>query len=1149
MPKITFADKTNKTPITDRPKQICAEDLNEIKQVINQNYDENIDGINREDYEVLRGKYDFKRFFDVSLNAVYRTEKFNYPLLAGDVLNLKFEFTNITNIGTEPRFDFGCYEGGSLINYVVKYFSYSGNDYYTYEVEYTVPQDCDNFGMIIRGACGSGNFRLTISNKKTLLDAYNNIEQLKDDIKGIPHVSEVSQYATISRNSIASENRKLGAILTRINSDGSKVIERFTGNSVNDWLNPTYWKNIELTSELINEISMGDDLASCNITFQLSQNITISDNKYTAVGQGISIYPRMQGFLRETLKAGHKYFITFKRFIDYSSSGVGPNNFIFMHSSSIINEYNPENQSTKVYDTIFTPDSEISSLVFRFNYGVANYGLGTVMEISDFMVFDLTDFYGIGNEPTKDFFRATLDDNGGYFDGSIELFYPNDLEQRVVTVENSSIYRKRDDMRYLKDSPVRELEEKMNKYQNTIQSLRKIKTAGAGELSLNIANQSGVEKKDVLIRLYLHKGSKPAYADETNFDVWMNDSCNEDFSDIRFLDNNGNLLDCYKNSHGNYALIPDSSIGTEVSVLSDGSFVKRSSATESSVSTDNGQTWTKLIDGLFVGESANGDIFFYAEYGSPDLYKATKASNFQTTYLVMNANAGVQEWFLRNFVIDDLGYIFLGEYKEGSPSRVFRSIDNGESFQLSYEKATLEHVHSLFIDRNVIPNRVYANNDGQYSGEGPSTYYTDDRGATWVKYPFVYSDGTEFVSDYGVFYADASGFTLGGGEGGIKGTPTVFKTVDGVSESKLKVMQNSHWLQKLGNAFFCGATAYKFYNRYPQIYRSDDEGETWKAVNFIPYTDENGALQYGYRFGTLQPLLLPDGQYCHTVGSWIPGYPALRIIEGGDNHQAMFIVKLPTLPAAGTTIKIGYGYLAEDVEGKLYSDKITTIDSLLVRYKLNEFGAYMTNNLGDEEFINLPNNWIGGNLKHYGWLVPLRYRSDNAAVKFSETTHLPIKGFHKNKGFTINIWGRMLHKDEGTYFMFGRTTGDGNDMYFWREVGYRIKFKYGVNVINLDVLQLRETITHDAFMLTISISDDVIPLLSIYINGNNLITDLVLSGFDNNMDDSEEWRIGGAFDDKLNDENTYWTDLSVFEDVVLQDDVRIIYEGCNLIKI
>lgn len=115
--KLTFDDKTNLYPFVDRERQICAEDINELKTKFNDNIDENFNRSNTPQlgYKLLADDFDFANIPADYDNSIWEIRKV-YDLAAAEVIlpeNVTLrviggKLTNYTSItGNNTRIESG----------------------------------------------------------------------------------------------------------------------------------------------------------------------------------------------------------------------------------------------------------------------------------------------------------------------------------------------------------------------------------------------------------------------------------------------------------------------------------------------------------------------------------------------------------------------------------------------------------------------------------------------------------------------------------------------------------------------------------------------------------------------------------------------------------------------------------------------------------------------------------------------------------------------------------------------------------------------------------------------------------------------------------------------------------------------------------
>src|SRR5699024_533888 len=190
--------------------------------------------------------------------------------------------------------------------------------------------------------------------------------------------------------------------------------------------------------------------------------------------------------------------------------------------------------------------------------------------------------------------------------------------------------------------------------------------------------------------------------------VFMNESCKQDFSDIRFTDMDGNLLGMVIASRGNYELIPDDRIPQIVRQDSEGNLFLSSRTSSFGIlkSEDNLETTTSILaDGSLVFVDRNDDLFYSL---GDELYKLYKSDNYSTPTLVNTIGDATSRIFETSFVQDDIGYMYHGCYQDGYLCKVWRSTDDGETW-VEILSTNNQHVHSIVLDQYTTPNTIYVN--------------------------------------------------------------------------------------------------------------------------------------------------------------------------------------------------------------------------------------------------------------------------------------------------------------------------------------------------------------------------------------------------------------------------------------------------------
>lgn len=716
-----------------------------------------------------------------------------------------------------------------------------------------------------------------------------------------------------------------------------------------------------------------------------------------------------------------------------------------------------------------------------------------------------------------------------------------------------SFSEERIDSRYQHSFNSKAQAQNSTKYISAINSLRKMRDGG-GEIEIDIRNDEGRVVKNAIIPLTIHWGAQ-GHTDSRRH-VFMNESCKQDFSDIRFTDLNGNMLEMVIASRGNYELIPDDRIPQIVRQDSEGNLFlsSRTSSFGILISSDNLATTTRILaDGSLVFVDSNDDIFYCL---GDKLYKMYKSDGYSTSNLVNTIGDSSSRIFETSFVEDDMGYLYHGCYQDGYLCKVWRSINSGETWTEILSTSN-QHVHSIVLDKYTTPNTIYVNVDGSNwdPSIAPRTYKSIDRGNSWIEIDFNGEEGFPskgFYPDYGVLIA-IDGFRIGGGEGAVKGIPTIYRTSDDENfQVTLDFAQNTQKAAVNGEAIYVMGGA-NVSNKYIKIFRSIDKGLTWEVINDNAFEDSN-TMGYSYRSGTGQEVVFPKGSeephlmlQCRDSPS---RYVSLRAYEGGDHYQALVYVRVPELPEGWSKIKVQSGYIMDDVQGDVFVPSNNYDESLVFHLPLNEYSAKVRDIRGNTYQVG--ENWIGGEIKRYGWTLPVFTPAYDSAVSFDNKGVEIEAPFSKNSDFTINFWMKLDDYDSVTTateynrskkFILGRIQ-EGNNLFISRENLQRLVLNFGVNtkvhisnVVNPDTVRI-------ARMFTIVVTGGSSPELRVYANGA-LRGSKPLDGLGNTSNSSVKWNIGGFHEPVGMDEveKSYFSDIKVFDKALNDKEVRELFEG------
>ncbi|MBQ0139579.1 MAG: hypothetical protein KBT36_09795, partial [Kurthia sp.] len=458
-------------------------------------------------------------------------------------------------------------------------------------------------------------------------------------------------------------------------------------------------------------------------------------------------------------------------------------------------------------------------------------------------------------------------------------------------------------------------EANQNENLSRLRTIRGIKNSDSGQISFTVNNNSGADISNVLLPVYLHSGDNEITPHERH--IFLSDN-SQNLSDVRFLDSDGNFMNFYCPSKGNYELLVDDRIKDFVWADNDG-ILLMCDRTNIFKSTDNLETVELIKPGYMAGINQLGDIFYKtSETGTQILYKSTKASNYTDEIAVLDTGFPTR-FSPMAFKMTDEGVMFAGCYQDNYNALIWRSVNNGNSWTLSLNQSSRQHVHSIVIDRNTSPNTVYANIDGNIieanTDSQMACYRTTNSGVSWERLSLP------FLTDYGVLYT-GDDFTIGGGEGAVKATPTIWKRNKATGDISIKVdtLQNSPKSYRNNNAILISGGGHTF-NGTPKIYRSIDKGETFKEIFTAPFRNTS-VMNYSWRYGSGEEALLPTGsleeQNFITCNYTLVGNYNLRYFEGGDHYMGLFYVKISLLKSGINNFSVGYGYASEDIQEQVF---------------------------------------------------------------------------------------------------------------------------------------------------------------------------------------------------------------------------------------
>lgn len=386
----------------------------------------------------------------------------------------------------------------------------------------------------------------------------------------------------------------------------------------------------------------------------------------------------------------------------------------------------------------------------------------------------------------------------------------------------------------------------------------------------------------------------------------------KDFSDIAALDGNGNALPLRKIFAGNVDVLPDSRIPSAGLIYADsnGRLYGSSDASTMVYSDDNGLTWQTLqvFGGLGGGKFhfVDSQNNLFAAKGSV-LYRSAPPYSSYASVLdfaeILPSATGIV--VLPENIIESptTHRIFIGAY-QGAPwnIHILYSDDYGLTWNTAYQATNYQHIHYINIDTHSTPEAIYVGCDG-----GGGILKSTDNGATWTDLREAHPEIRQ-ATDCGMVYC-GDGFRLAGGETSIVGGCSLQKTTDDASFTPvLSCGKGVYMICKLGSSLFGGSISnHPFFTA--GIVMADASGENWRTIyTLAPW--KHSAASNGFRYLSKVRYSDSEDQIIAGLQGNGSGRNGVRILSGGENYYAQFIVKVP---AGVEQIVVESGHFASKV--------------------------------------------------------------------------------------------------------------------------------------------------------------------------------------------------------------------------------------------
>lgn len=588
---------------------------------------------------------------------------------------------------------------------------------------------------------------------------------------------------------------------------------------------------------------------------------------------------------------------------------------------------------------------------------------------------------------------------------------------------------------------LREVRLLKNNVDETLSSIMLAKNKEGSERRLTV---HGTKAK--IVPISLHYESKK-YSD-TDRDIFFDGTCNTDFSDVRFFDGNGKMLNAILGKAVNLDILPDDAMDKMIKITPSGYVVNFGEKNGISISKNNGMTFEQLVYSKNFSEKesdvyhykslkpiyvdGSDNIFAYAGGKLYKLYANTEYINYKEVldYTWTDDNGITHYPDIQNHAMDisKTGVLFVGAcYSKEYHVSIYRSTDGGETFSLTWHDwsgSNYQHVHHIHADK--YSNKVYIGvDDGSVTWNGAHILVTSDNGDTWNE---VATERNIRGKDYYPTYFGEN-YKLGGAESYIMGSATIYRSEDDINfDMPVLGLAGVRSFSDFGDdsLIICGSQSNSGCTEN-HIFISEDKGKTWESI-YTKYQEFSVNSGVGYR--DIQPVvtLAGDTEPCIAISKDNGKVPSVRIYRGGNHYYRQAFVLLDEATDEDITIVAKTGYMIPYTQKRPYG---TIHEGLVYEINLSEgYGRYVKDSRGviakiegnDFQWSNIESSRYGD---YAGKSTYETYYPYNG-LKLNGNTMLEFSAYDKlnfDRNYTISLWVNMdaigLSYDSSNYSKIG----------------------------------------------------------------------------------------------------------------------------------